>query len=125
MLLFVYGTLKKGFGANDLLQPATLVAEDVPIRGFSMYSNGSFPMVVKSRNPKDTVYGEIWEIHENTLRRLDSYEGHPHLFVRDYLPSDQIEFSSDLGVWMYYYNRLPPGGHVESGRFEPHHIGSY
>jgi gamma-glutamylcyclotransferase (GGCT)/AIG2-like uncharacterized protein YtfP len=125
MLLFVYGTLKSGFGANDLLQPAKLVAQEVALRGFNMYSNGAYPMVVESPYPKDTVYGEIWEIHEDALRRLDSYEGHPHLFVRGWLSSDQIEFSSDHGVMMYYYNRPTSGFHVESGRFEPHHIGGY
>ena len=125
MLIFVYGTLKKGFGANSLLQPANLVIENVAIRGFKMYTNGSFPMVVESEKGSDAVYGEIWEIEEDTLRRLDRYEGHPNLFTRNYIPTEQIEFTSDLGVMMYYYNRLPSGIRLESGRFESHNIGSY
>lgn len=125
MLIYVYGTLKKNFGANDLLQPARLVAEEVPIFGFKMYTNGSFPMVVNSENTKDKVFGEVWEIEEDILRRLDRYEGHPNLFTRDWIPSEQLGFNTDLGVQMYYYNRLPGGVKVESGRFEPHYFGSY
>ena len=45
--VFVYGTLKEGFGNNRLLKDSQKISEDA-VEGFVMYHMGGFPGVVPS-----------------------------------------------------------------------------
>lgn len=96
MKVFVYGTLKKGFHANYMMQPGLLINSNLSIKGLKMYSNGSYPMAVKGTD-KDKVTGELWDIPDNNLVHLDRYEGHPTLFKRTYL--------ENLDVYLYIFQR--------------------
>lgn len=74
--VFVYGTLKKGFGNhNYLLGHLEPLAED-KLAGHKMYSLGGFPAIVESDNEEDVVYGELYEVNPAELRRLDGLEGY-------------------------------------------------
>lgn len=73
--LFVYGTLKKGFGNHTLLSTATFVRTAV-LEGFRMKACGrAFPAIFRSPDKYHRVYGEIYEVDEPTLRRTDILEG--------------------------------------------------
>jgi len=77
--IFVYGTLKgrvDEFGAGEN-KPKFL--GEARIEGWDMYRVSSFPAIVKGEG---TVYGELWEVDESTLRKLDHYEGVPELYTR-------------------------------------------
>ena len=71
--IFVYGTLKSGFGLNPYMNNFKLLGIG-KLKGFDMYSNGYFPMIVKG---KGEVVGEVYEIEngETEIAVLDKIEG--------------------------------------------------
>jgi gamma-glutamylcyclotransferase (GGCT)/AIG2-like uncharacterized protein YtfP len=71
--LFVYGTLKKGFGLHSALNGAPFI-QDASLKGFQMFSLGGYPGIVRDEKA-GTVKGEIYEVDPITLHRLDYIEG--------------------------------------------------
>lgn len=109
--LMVYGTLKRGFGNNRLIEGAPFIA-DATIRG-TMYSMGGFPAV--SLHGDTDVHGEIFDVTDEQLARCDQLEGHPRWYLRQ-----KVETSAGP-AWIYTQDRdqqlsnLPI---VKSGRWE-------
>jgi gamma-glutamylcyclotransferase (GGCT)/AIG2-like uncharacterized protein YtfP/cation transport regulator ChaC len=74
MLVFVYGTLRKHERNHYLLDTAKLIAEQAWTYG-EMYDTGlNYPMVKPSSSKK--VYGEVYEINQEQLEKLDVLEGY-------------------------------------------------
>ena len=75
---FVYGTLKRGYGNNRILQQsstAQFVEEAVTAPEFNLYHLGGFPGVTEGGDT--AVHGEIWSVQDDeTKRRLDMLEGY-------------------------------------------------
>ena len=91
--VFVYGTLKKGFGNHILLEGSKFLgyAKTNPL--FTMVSLGGFPAVII--DGETSIQGEVYEVNEEALRSLDRLEGHPNWYKR-------IEVVTDLcKAWMY------------------------
>ena len=84
-LLFVYGTVKRGEQSHDLLAGAEFVgpAQTVPL--YRLYGVGWHPGLVLDRAAGLAVQGELWAVDDDTLARLDEYEGVPHFFTRDFV----------------------------------------
>lgn len=88
MKIFVYGTLKRGFGNNRLLRDATYLGKAVTVNPFAMVGGG-VPFVWPDANGK-LVQGELYDIGEpesnrfakDRLRRLDSLESNGHVYER-------------------------------------------
>ncbi len=76
--VFVYGTLKKGFRLHKYLKNAKFLGEGF-IQGYDMYLVSWYPAVVKG---KGIVYGEIYEVDEETLKILDKVEDEGVLYKR-------------------------------------------
>lgn len=74
--VFVYGTLKSGYGNNRLLKTSTFLGEAVLPDHIAYYygSIGSFPFVVKNKGT--SVTGEVYEVDQETLQSLDYLEGY-------------------------------------------------
>jgi len=70
--IFVYGTLRKGFGLNPYMNAFKYLGVGI-LKDFDMYSNGSFPMIVKGSGE---VVGEVYEIENgvNEINLLDRIE---------------------------------------------------
>jgi gamma-glutamylcyclotransferase (GGCT)/AIG2-like uncharacterized protein YtfP len=81
-LVFVYGTLKQGYGNNSLLKNAEFIGEFTTCEdSFLMYTNGSFPYVV--RDGKFHVKGELYHVKDpRTAEELDWLEGYPNHYDR-------------------------------------------
>jgi gamma-glutamylcyclotransferase (GGCT)/AIG2-like uncharacterized protein YtfP len=47
---------------------------------FTLVNLGLFPAMINKGNT--SIRGEIYEVDDNTLRTLDSLEGHPNYYVR-------------------------------------------
>ncbi len=83
-LVFVYGTLKSGYGNSVILQhgDAKLLGNYV-VKGYKLY-NAGFPVAMVSEN--DSVYGELWDIgndkEKSTLFNLDRLEGEGSMYHR-------------------------------------------
>ena len=84
MKIFVYGTLKRGFGANRYLLNCPLVAPEAVIEGAHMVSLGGFPGVFLKGRPGTSgqVYGEVYEVDDTTLKNLDMYESNGSFYQR-------------------------------------------
>lgn len=75
-LVFVYGTLKTGYGNNRLLHNSLKVADATTVDPFWLVDCG-FPYMLEKHNegqPKP-VMGELWEVDDITLQNLDHLEG--------------------------------------------------
>lgn len=116
-LVFVYGTLKKGFSNHRLLSGAEFVEAAQTLEKFAMYSTGT-PIVLKEE-AVSPIFGELYRVDEKILAALDSLEGHPDWYRRE-----QVEVLVDDGergtrvetAWLYF-SLDKRGTLVPSGKF--------
>ncbi len=89
--IFVYGSLKHGFSNHSLLSKFSdtqFLGKAITEDKFKMvgYSSGTFPYLVKESVPLQVdavqIHGELYEISEECLARLDKLEGHPDFYTR-------------------------------------------
>jgi gamma-glutamylaminecyclotransferase len=78
--VFVYGSLRRGQGNHSIIGVATCVGEARTLRGFTLYDLGPFPALV--HGGMSAVVGEVYEVDEPLLARLDRLEGCPRLYQR-------------------------------------------
>lgn len=94
-LVFVYGTLKMNEGNNYLLVDAEFEGFATTRRKFlllnsSPYSQGGFPYLIDENDEIpypgsryiQHIQGEVYEVNDDTLARLDQLEGHPNWYER-------------------------------------------
>ncbi|WP_407166631.1 gamma-glutamylcyclotransferase [Bradyrhizobium sp. ORS 111] len=128
-LLFVYGTLMRGFDhpmAKLLSANADFLGE-AHCRG-RLYLVKHYPGLVASDDPVDIVHGELFRLRarEAMLREFDMYEAcgdgfpPPTEYVREMLKVRRADGSANE-AWTYLYNwpvtNLP---RIASGRFLGH-----
>lgn len=81
-LVFVYGTLKSGYGNNRLLETSKLIAEGATQEEYLLTDTG-FPYLIPQkaltateRYPTAPVRGEVWEVtSQEVMDSLDALEG--------------------------------------------------
>jgi len=79
-LLFVYGTLKRGYNMERIAPDAVFECE-ATLFGFEIYNLGSYPGIkrvdhpINDGDPTPYVHGEVWSVSDSGLARLDRYEG--------------------------------------------------
>ncbi|MGJ4910588.1 gamma-glutamylcyclotransferase family protein [Bradyrhizobium sp. HKCCYLS2033] len=125
-LLFVYGTLMRGFDhpmARLLSANADFVAE-ASCRG-RLYRIQHYPGLVLSDDAADLVHGELFRLRqpEPMLREFDMYEacGEGFAAPTEYLRRCLAVTLADGSVsqaWTYLYNwPVDEAGRIVSGRF--------
>lgn len=94
-LVFVYGTLKTGYGNHDrLLAGKSKYIGACSIPGILLHLR-AFPGLIK--HPLCRVHGEVYEVSWETIARLDILEGTPTLYTRQ-------QVKTPLGTcWTYYW----------------------
>jgi len=115
MKIFVYGTLKRNQGNNSLLvqcgadfltsartkNPRKLVVDGLPYLNRPEIEGGVY------------VKGEIWEVPEEMIWRVDMLEGHPDWYERE-----EDYFEDELGntwkAWVYYIKNEKVGQPVHA-----------
>lgn len=103
--VFVYGTLKQGYGNHSALEGATFLGRATVTAPVRLVDLGWYPGLVRTRDEvRTTVGGEVYEIDNDTLATLDLIEGHPSFYCRERLPT-----SLGLSAWTY----LLPEGYSE------------
>ena len=94
-LLFVYGSLKKGFDNHNLLSKyAKRLGKAHTVKKFSMYEDsfGNYPYLVDV--PFAKIKGELYEItRAELMQKIDEFEGAPDYYIRK-----KIEVKSHHGV---------------------------
>jgi gamma-glutamylcyclotransferase (GGCT)/AIG2-like uncharacterized protein YtfP len=73
-VVFVYGTLKRGFRANRLIADSEFLGPAKTAPNFRLFNVGSFPGLVRAEDGV-SVEGELYEVSPETLEYLDQYEG--------------------------------------------------
>lgn len=81
MYLFVYGTLKSD-GPTNLLSSSDFISTILTADKFALYPNMShfYPCLVN--HPLHYIRGELYNVDDKTLAKLDKYEDTPTLFKR-------------------------------------------
>jgi len=74
--VFVYGSLLSGLGNHRLLEDSKLIGNAITPPEFIMIDLGSFPGVVHVLEDGSTVVGEVYEVDDTTMKRLDHLEGY-------------------------------------------------
>lgn len=126
-LLFVYGTLMRGYDhpMSRLLSANAAFEGEVSCRG-QLHLIRHYPGLVLSGEAGDVVHGELYRLREPDalLREFDMYEAcgegfpEPTEYVRRVLPVTRTGGDA-VEAWTYVYNwpvsHLP---RIESGRFQ-------
>ena len=81
-VIFVYGTLKRGQRSHHILRDQVFIAETRTQTIYRLYDTGSHPALVDDREKGIAVRGEVWQVNDETLRKLDEYEEAPDYFSR-------------------------------------------
>ena len=111
--LFIYGTLKRGFSANHLLQGQDYLGEVHTIAQYRLYQISWHPGLMRDEENGIEVHGELWAVDEATLAKLDEYEGVPHWFTRDF-----IAIADRVGdVQAYFFNGPVPDDAASGDRW--------
>lgn len=91
--VFVYGTLRMGEYNSPLLGDARLIGDFKSAAKYTMYDiNGGFPAIIGGGSTQ--IVGEVYEVDDATLARLDRLEGHPNFYRRD--PIDVEGFEGEV-----------------------------
>ncbi|NTW50920.1 MAG: gamma-glutamylcyclotransferase [Chlorobiales bacterium] len=98
-LVFVYGTLMKGYGNHRLMENATFLGYAETLEKYRM-TYTSYPMLTEE--PLVQIKGELYEVsEEDLLGPLDELEGVPHLYERKEIQVKTTE--NILTAWVYIY----------------------
>lgn len=81
-LVFVYGTLKKGYSNHHYLHGQTFIQEAETLPNYRLWDCGRYPCMVEDKKG-NSIQGEVWEVDEHCLRAMDRLEGVPFLYRRD------------------------------------------
>ena len=100
--VFVYGTLRKGCGNHRLLEQSIFVGNAKTVRKCAMYSVG-IPYVTELERDVQIV-GEVYEVDDSTLRRLDRLEGHPNFYERRKIKVF-LENGNKIKAFLYFYDQ--------------------
>lgn len=73
--VFVYGTLKRGGGNHAFLARQRFLGEARTVPGFTLYSLGDYPGMVRAPGDTAGVTGELWVVDDTCLAELDQLEG--------------------------------------------------
>jgi gamma-glutamylcyclotransferase (GGCT)/AIG2-like uncharacterized protein YtfP len=116
--VFVYGTLKKHGSNHKLLEKSKFIKNHILEHcQLCDYGHG-FPYLIHSAGYY--VHGEVYEVDDRILSRLDQLEGVPHLYMRrlsnfDYNGTTHI---GGLSYYLSHFNGVEPQFIVPNGYWE-------
>ncbi|HQM27674.1 MAG TPA: gamma-glutamylcyclotransferase [Syntrophorhabdus sp.] len=100
--VFVYGTLRKGMGNHRLLEGSGFLGMGETVAQYGMYVlPGRIPYVKRRSGMKAVIVGEVYEVDEDTLRRIDRLEGHPDFYRRRLVPV-MLNTEEKIRAWLYF-----------------------
>lgn len=107
-LVFVYGSLKNGYGNYEYhLSESEFVGEGFTLHAaYDMESLGGFPGVRK--NGDCFIQGELYNVNDETFKNLDRLEGNGSLYLRE--ETEVVTQDGEVHkAWMYFFLRPPWG----------------
>jgi len=99
--LFVYGSLKHGFGNhNYFLGNVRYLGSCVTTkRSYQMVNLGAFPGVIEVSKNGNLILGELFEIDNRTLDRVDRLESNGSFYTRKLV--EVVGSDDPVEAWMY------------------------
>ena len=73
--VFVYGTLKRGGRNHHFMAGQQFLGAARTAPGYTLYSLGDYPGMVRSTDAGHDVTGELWAVDKACLQQLDRLEG--------------------------------------------------
>lgn len=73
--LFLYGTLKRAGSNHVFLNGQQFLGDARTQAGFTLYSLGDYPGMVRAPGDTAGVTGELWAVDDSCLAELDRLEG--------------------------------------------------
>ena len=105
--LFLYGTLKRGGANHGQMAGQRFLGAARTAPGWGLYDLGEYPGMVRDAADAAGVSGELWEVDDAALARLDAFEGVPEkLYTREV-----VELAAPAGeiAETYVYQRALGG----------------
>jgi gamma-glutamylcyclotransferase (GGCT)/AIG2-like uncharacterized protein YtfP len=115
VLLFVYGTLKRGMRNHARLAGQEFIGEAVTQPFYRLWDRGPYPCMVEDRQRGLSVRGELWRVEESFLPRLDAFEGAPGAFLRVAVPLSRPEGSAQAYLYQDDVIGFADGGDFWAG----------
>ena len=107
-LVFVYGSLKKGFNNHRLIKDCKFEQATAP--DIELHDGPGFPFAKRGNG---VTHGELYEVDDETLSMLDCLEGHPTFYKRE---KTIVKTDSELkDAWIYLYKKAASYPKIESG----------
>lgn len=118
VIVFVYGTLKRG-GPNNYLMDS-INAEylgDAGLKDHALYGIGNLPVAVSEDN--NSVYGEIWKVPSPGMLYLDMLENNGKAYTRKVVTVNTMD-GNQVEAWFYEFtmtsvSNVPFVKKIESG----------
>ena len=99
--VFVYGTLKSGFWNHYLLDGCEFAGDAVTVPTYKMIENG-FPVIRPDPNGKPLA-GEIYDVDDETLARLDQLEREGSSYDRKLIDVNFLASGKRLSIKAFIY----------------------
>ena len=121
MLIFTYGTLKRGHGNNHYMRGCRFVGDAVSTEAAYSMNGRGFPFLYQGNQ---YVLGEVWEVPEEAVPAIDRLEGHPEWYRREERTFivDGKEVKT-LTAWVYMQEGECEGGYKGRTVYWPQLVG--
>lgn len=101
--IFVYGTLMKKRANHDRYLKNTIYLGPAKLEGYALYDLGLYPGIKKKNGSE--VLGELYDVDNETLKKIDMLEGEGFLYLRKKVEVRQLG-GKKVEAFVYEYNRV-------------------
>lgn len=128
--LFVYGTARKGFHNHHYLDGARYIGRARTKENYALYAD-TIPYLVK--DPVCQVKGELYEVGDAILTRMDILEGEPDFYFRlldTVILDDPTGNGKEHPAYIYFFPRktgtlIPSGDYADYKEEQTHAMPNY
>lgn len=116
--MFVYGTLKRGQRNHGLLEDeqngkAEFISNGATAEQYILVVDPDFgiPFILDSGDDGKNIEGEIWDVDDAMLRKLDQLEMHPEFYTRlekEITVSGDTDSKTTTICWVYILRDFNP-----------------
>lgn len=105
--VLVYGSLMKSYWNHPLIKNQKYIGIGT-LEGYEMYHVHSFPGIIKSKNNQEYIFGEVYEVTDDVLKKLDRLESEGEMYIRR---QEKITVNGEeIEAYVYVWNRnINPG----------------
>lgn len=107
ILLFVYGTLKRGAKNHLAIMGDMYLRETATSPDYILVDLGPYPGMIEKLADGFSIQGELFEIPSSLLKNLDKIEGSPNLFK-----IEPITLADGSKAFAYLYNQSIHGAKI-------------